>query len=65
MRDKGWTQESLATLLGVSQPSVSKWLDGQRRPHLDAVVAIERLFGIPAKAWTAPHDARSRTGTEG
>lgn len=33
MRDTGATQADLAKLFGVSQPLISRWLAGKRRPR--------------------------------
>lgn len=53
MEANGWTQQALADLLNVRQPSVSKWIAGKRRPNLNAIVRLERLAKIPARAWSS------------
>mgnify|MGYP000834729067 FL=1 len=41
----GWSQEELASQLGVTRQSVSKWEGAQSVPDLDKVVQMSRLFG--------------------
>ena len=41
----GWSQEELASQLGVTRQSVSKWEGAQSVPDLDRVVQMSRLFG--------------------
>jgi len=55
--EKGWTQETLANLLGVSRLAVARWETGERRPrkkYLDKLAAIlglpmEELLGVELK----------------
>lgn len=42
----GWPQEELASQLGVTRQSVSKWEGAQSVPDLDKVVQMSRLFGV-------------------
>ena len=42
----GWSQEELASQLGVTRQSVSKWEGAQSVPDLDKVVPMSRLFGV-------------------
>lgn len=42
----GWSQEELASQLGVTRQSVSKWEGTQSVPDLDKVVQMSRLFGV-------------------
>ena len=41
-----WSQEELASQLGVTRQSVSKWEGAQSVPDLDKVVQMSRLFGV-------------------
>lgn len=43
----GITQEEIAAELGIDQTTVSKWVQGQRWPPLDALPKIDRLCGKP------------------
>jgi len=55
--EKGWTQEVLAKLLGVSRLAVARWETGERRPrrkYIDRLaelfeVSVEELLGVEAK----------------
>ena len=42
----GWSQEELASQLGVTRQSVSKWEGAQSVPDLDKVVQLSRIFGV-------------------
>ena len=42
----GWSQEELASQLGVTRQSVSKWEGAQSVPDLDKVLQMSRLFGV-------------------
>jgi transcriptional regulator with XRE-family HTH domain len=39
-------QESLASVLGTTQSSVSGWINGKYEPAADTVFAIERALGV-------------------
>ncbi len=45
-RKNGYTQSDLATILGVSQSTVGNWEAGIRRPNIDTLERITRLFGV-------------------
>lgn len=40
---RGWTQERIAKAIGVSQPSVSLWLSGKRKPGGAVLKMLEIL----------------------
>lgn len=40
------SQSSLAEMLGVSQPSVSKWVTGKSQPGAKTTLALENKFAI-------------------
>ena len=42
----GWSQEELASQLGVTRQSVSKWEGAQSVPDMDKVVQMSRLFSV-------------------
>jgi transcriptional regulator with XRE-family HTH domain len=45
-KKKGMTQETLASVLGVSRQSVSKWEAGQSMPELDKVILLSELLDV-------------------
>lgn len=45
-KQKGWSQEELASQLGISRQSVSKWEVGASIPDLDKIVRMSGLFGV-------------------
>ena len=42
----GLTQMKLARAIGSTQASVQEWESGERRPVIDAVVALAKFFGV-------------------
>ena len=51
---KPFTQIELANFLGVKQPTVSKYLNGQLEISAKFANALEREFGIPTEFWDNP-----------
>ena len=45
----GMTQEFVAEQLGVSRQAVSKWENGTSEPTTSNLLALSRLFGVPAE----------------
>lgn len=59
---KTWTPTTIARALGVAQPSVTAWIQGQSRPEAHLREAIERLVGIEASAWMTDAEYRVAFG---
>ena len=49
LTDSGISQSELARRLGVSQPTVSDWISGKKKPGGDKVLALAKELGIPAE----------------
>ncbi len=47
--EKGMSQERLAEELGVSRQAVSKWEKGTSEPNTSNLMALAKLYGIPAE----------------
>ena len=45
-KKKGWTQEELAEMLGVTRQSVSKWESAQSVPDLERILQLSQTFGV-------------------
>lgn len=45
-KDKGYSQEQLADLLGVSRQAVSKWERAESSPDTDNLIALAKLYEI-------------------
>lgn len=45
-KKNGWSQEELASQLGVSRQSVSKWESAGSIPDLDKILQMSRIFGV-------------------
>jgi transcriptional regulator with XRE-family HTH domain len=43
LTDSKITQAEFATSIGVSQPTVSDWINGETRPSIDNLIIIARL----------------------
>jgi transcriptional regulator with XRE-family HTH domain len=48
-KQAGWSQEELAQRLDVSRQAVSKWENGTSEPNTSNLMALARLYGIPAE----------------
>lgn len=44
MKTSGWTQEQLATKLGVSYPTMNAWVNGKSQPRQTMMERIRRLY---------------------
>lgn len=44
-KQKGWSQEELATQMDVSRQSVSKWESGISMPDIDKIILLSQIFG--------------------
>lgn len=45
-KQKGYSQEELASLLGVSRQSVSKWETGESMPEITKLVSLAKVFDV-------------------
>ena len=45
-KQKGYSQEELANVLGVSRQSVSKWETGESLPDIHKLMSIAQVFGV-------------------
>ena len=55
---EGFTQEALASRLGVARQTVAKWESGEATPDLENVRALARLFGVSIDDLVIPKRAR-------
>lgn len=46
---KGWTQGQLAAAIGVTQPQITAWESGARRPKMESLKRIADALGVE---WT-------------
>ena len=49
-KQRGLTQEQLASALYVSRTAISKWESGRGYPHIDSLKAIAKFFGVTMDA---------------
>ena len=45
-KKNGWSQEELASQMGVSRQAVSKWESAASIPDLDKILRLSQLFGV-------------------
>ena len=45
-KQKGYSQEELASLLGVSRQSISKWETGESLPDINKLMSIAKVFDV-------------------
>lgn len=48
MEAKGLTDESLAKLVGVSRPFITRIKNGKRKPSIEVAAKLEQHTGVPA-----------------
>ena len=46
LNDRHMTQHELAARIGVQDPTLSKWMTGQRQPSAYALLRISRVLGV-------------------
>ena len=46
LKDKHMTQRELAARIRVQEPTLSKWMTGQRQPSAYALLRISRELGV-------------------
>ena len=44
----GYSQETLAEMLGISRQAVSKWESGQGKPEIDNVIKLTEIYQVSA-----------------
>ncbi len=59
-REKGWTQEALASQLGITFQAVSKWEMGNSCPDIALLPALCQVFGVSLDALFGLETARER-----
>ena len=66
-KKNGWSQEELASQLGVSRQSVSKWESAASIPDLDKIIRLSKIFGVSTdyllKDSMEPEDEEADTGS--
>ena len=45
-KERNWSQEELASQLGVSRQSISKWESGSSLPDLDKIIKLSQFFDV-------------------
>lgn len=63
MRRKGFKQADAARFFGIDQPTMTRIVNGTYRPGLTTAVMIERLAGIPTRAWVEASELESEPET--
>jgi len=53
----GWSQEQLGLQVGVTQRTVSRWIDGSL-PGVNDAVKVQEIAKVPVKAWGEPVEER-------
>lgn len=53
-KNSGLTQQSIGTMLGVSNRAVSKWETGLALPSTDNIAKLSKIFGVPVDYFFGP-----------
>jgi transcriptional regulator with XRE-family HTH domain len=64
-KQRGWTQEELATRLNVSAQAVSKWETDQSLPDVSLLVGLAGLLGVSVDGLLKPEQELVRPEPEG
>ena len=59
---KGFTQEQVAELVGVSRQAVAKWEKGETLPDIESCIRLSDLYGIPLDALVRGLKEEKETG---
>ena len=46
MKQKGWNQKMLSQKSGITEASLSRYLNGERTPRMDIVVNLAKAFNV-------------------
>ncbi|NCA17758.1 MAG: XRE family transcriptional regulator [Betaproteobacteria bacterium] len=49
--ERKWTQLKVATMLGVSRATVSRWLSGERVPDREHMASLREVLDISPDVW--------------
>lgn len=60
-KDHGYSQESLAELLGVSRQAVCKWENSQGYPEIDTLVLISQILGVSVDYLLKEEESKAET----
>lgn len=47
MHEKGWSEADLGEFVGLSQASISKYINGTRMPYVSHLRKIEKALSVP------------------
>ncbi len=64
-RARGWTQETLADMLGVSRQTVSRWEAGIDSPDTDKLMTMSDLYGMSVDELLTGQQGDLRSVSEG
>lgn len=60
----GMTQEFVAEVLGVTRQAVSRWEGGRSDPSTSNLIAVARLYGVPAEELSRSAESARPGGAE-
>ena len=46
MKQRNWSQKDLAKNSGITEASVSRYINGERKPRVDIVINFAKAFGV-------------------
>lgn len=49
-----YSEERIAWKCGVTQPVVSRWISGKRKPNYESRKTLLEQYGIPMDTWDQP-----------
>ncbi len=63
-KQKGWSQEELASQLGISRQSISKWESGSSIPDIENIIFLSKIFGVSTDYLLKNDDALNEEADE-
>jgi transcriptional regulator with XRE-family HTH domain len=64
-QERGFSQEALAELVGVSRQAVARWESGSSVPELEKLVALGAVFGVTLDSLVKDEDCGARPRCSG
>ena len=61
-KEKGYSQEKLAEILGVSRQAVTKWETDTGIPDIENIITLSKIFGISVDELLSLENAKSEQG---
>ena len=62
-KEKGFTQEDVARLLQITRSTYANYETGYRKPDIETVIKLKRIFGVSEDRFFLPDSDTKRIST--